>query len=56
MTTFRSLALLAVTLAAPHALAEEPIKIGALLSPSPAPPSFLGAPEAQHAARCSSRS
>ena len=31
-TTFRALALLAVALAAPRALAEEPIKIGAILA------------------------
>jgi branched-chain amino acid transport system substrate-binding protein len=43
--TIRSLALLAVTLTAPHALAEEPIKIGALLAVT-GPAAFLGAPEA----------
>ena len=45
-TTFRALALLAVALAAPRALAEEPIKIGAILAVT-GPASFLGAPEAQ---------
>jgi branched-chain amino acid transport system substrate-binding protein len=45
-TTFRTLTLLAVTLAAPPALgAEEPIKIGAVLAVT-GPASFLGAPEA----------
>ena len=44
-TTFRRLALLAVALAASRALAEEPIKIGALLSVT-GPAAFLGAPEA----------
>jgi branched-chain amino acid transport system substrate-binding protein len=44
--TFRRLALLAVMLAAPHALAaEEPIKIGALLAVT-GPAAFLGGPEA----------
>ncbi len=45
-STFRTLALLAVTLAAPTALAEEPIKIGAVLAVT-GPAAFLGAPEAQ---------
>ena len=45
-STFRTLALLALTLAAPTALAEEPIKIGAVLAVT-GPAAFLGAPEAQ---------
>lgn len=44
-TTIRTLAVLAATLAGPPALAEEPIKIGAILAVS-GPASFLGAPEA----------
>ena len=44
-TTFRWLALLAATPAAPRALAEEPLKIGALLAVT-GPAAFLGAPEA----------
>ncbi len=45
-TTFRTLALLAATLAAPLTLAaEEPIKIGAILAVT-GPAAFLGAPEA----------
>ena len=43
--SFRTLVLLAVTLAAPTALAAEPIKLGALLSVT-GPAAFLGAPEA----------
>ena len=42
---FRTLALLAATLAAPAARAAEPIKLGALLSVT-GPAAFLGAPEA----------
>jgi branched-chain amino acid transport system substrate-binding protein len=42
---FRTLVLLAVTLAAPAARAAEPIKLGALLSVT-GPAAFLGAPEA----------
>jgi len=42
---FRTLVLLAVTLAAPGARAAEPIKLGALLSVT-GPAAFLGAPEA----------
>jgi branched-chain amino acid transport system substrate-binding protein len=45
MKKFRSLALLAATLAAPPALAEEPLKIGALMAVT-GPAAFLGAPEA----------
>jgi branched-chain amino acid transport system substrate-binding protein len=44
--TTRTLALLALTLAAPLARAEEPIKIGALLAVT-GPAAFLGAPEAR---------
>lgn len=44
--TFRTLALVAATLAAPRALAEDPLKIGALLAVS-GPAAFLGAPEAR---------
>ena len=43
--TFRTLVLLAVTLAAPATRAAEPIKLGALLSVT-GPAAFLGAPEA----------
>ena len=46
MKTFRVLALAAAMIAAPRALAEEPIKIGALLAVS-GPAAFLGAPEAR---------
>lgn len=45
LKTIRNLALLAVGLTAPRALAEEPIKIGALLAVT-GPAAFLGAPEA----------
>jgi len=43
--TLRTLVLLALTLAAPAALAAEPIKLGALMSAT-GPAAFLGAPEA----------
>src|SRR5512139_3142613 len=44
-TMFRTLALLAATFAASPTLAEEPIKIGAVLAVT-GPAAFLGAPEA----------